>query len=122
MSSVGINGGVKLTSPHLKSQIVISNQEQLGWGKSIIENLAKDLQNEFPGMQGFSARNLWLIRSFYIEYKENIKLQPLVAEISWSHNVILMEKCKNLLEREFYMVLTKKYGWTKNILMGRSFI
>lgn len=96
---------------------IVEKQEQLGWGKSIIENLAKDLQNEFPGMQGFSARNLWLIRSFYIEYKENIKLQPLVAEISWSHNVILMEKCKNLLEREFYMVLTKKYGWTKNILI-----
>jgi predicted nuclease of restriction endonuclease-like (RecB) superfamily len=96
---------------------IVEKQEQLGWGKSIIENLAKDLQNEFPGMQGFSARNLWLIRSFYIEYKENIKLQPLVAEISWSHNVILMEKCKDLLEREFYMVLTKKYGWTKNILI-----
>jgi predicted nuclease of restriction endonuclease-like (RecB) superfamily len=96
---------------------IVEKQEQLGWGKSIIENLANDLQNEFPGMQGFSARNLWLIRSFYIEYKENIKLQPLVAEISWSHNVILMEKCKDLLEREFYMVLTKKYGWTKNILI-----
>jgi predicted nuclease of restriction endonuclease-like (RecB) superfamily len=96
---------------------IVEKQEQLGWGKSIIENLAKDLQNEFPGMQGFSARNLWLIRSFYIEYKENIKLQPLVAEISWSHNVILMEKCKDLLEREFYMVLTKKYGWTKNVLI-----
>jgi len=63
---------------------IIEKQEQLGWGKSIIENLAKDLQIEFPGMQGFSARNLWLIRSFYIEYKENIKLQPLVAEISWA--------------------------------------
>lgn len=96
---------------------IVEKQEQLGWGKSIIENLANDLQNEFPGMQGFSARNLWLIRSFYIEYKENIKLQPLVAEISWSHNVILMGKCKDLLEREFYMVLTKKYGWTKNILI-----
>lgn len=96
---------------------IIEKQEQLGWGKSIIENLAKDLQNEFPGMQGFSARNLWLIRSFYLEYKDNIKLQPLVAEISWSHNVILMEKCKDLLEREFYVLLTRKYGWSKSILI-----
>jgi len=96
---------------------IVEKQEQLGWGKAIIENLAKDLQNEFPGIQGFSARNLWLIRSFYIEYKDNTKLQPMVAEISWSHNIILIEKCKDLLEREFYMLLTKKYGWTKNILI-----
>jgi predicted nuclease of restriction endonuclease-like (RecB) superfamily len=96
---------------------IVEKQEQLGWGKSIIENLAKDLQNEFPGMQGFSARNLWLIRSFYIEYKDNVKLQPLVAEISWSHNVILMGKCKDLLEREFYILLTRKYGWSKSILI-----
>jgi len=104
---------------------IVEKQGQLGWGKSVVENLAKDLQNEFPGMQGFSARNLWLMRSFYLEYKDNKKLQPLVAEISWSHNVILMEKCKDLLEREFYIRITKKYGWSKNILIhqieGKSY-
>ena len=57
------------------------------------------------------------MRSFYLEYKDKRKLQPLVAEISWSHNVILMEKCKDLLEREFYVRMTKKYGWTKNVLI-----
>jgi predicted nuclease of restriction endonuclease-like (RecB) superfamily len=98
---------------------IVEKQEYLGWGKSIVENLAKDLQNEFPGMQGFSARNLWLMRSFYLEYKDNKKLQPLVAEISWSHNVILMEKCKDLLEREFYILVTTKYGWSKNILINQ---
>ena len=75
------------------------------------------MQKDFPGIQGFSARNLWLMRSFYLEYKDKRKLQPLVAEISWSHNVILMGKCKNLLEREFYVRMTKKYGWTKNVLI-----
>ncbi len=68
-------------------------------------------------MQGFSSRNLWLVRSFYIEYKDNTKLQPLVAEISWSHNIVLMEKCKDLLERGFYIIMTKKYGWSKSILI-----
>ena len=57
------------------------------------------------------------MRSFYLEYKDKRKLQPLVAEISWSHNVILMEKCKDLLEREFYVRMTRKYGWTKNVLI-----
>ncbi len=97
-------------------RMIVEKQDELGWGKSVVETLANDLQKEFPGVQGFSARNLWLMRSFYVEYKENTKLQPLVAEISWSHNIILISKCKDLLEREFYMRMSKKYGWSKSIL------
>ena len=96
---------------------IIEKQEQHDWGKSVVENLARDLQKEFPGMQGFSARNLWRMRNFYLEYKDNTILPPLVAEIGWSHNIVLMEKCKDLLEREFYIRMTNKYGWTKNILI-----
>lgn len=75
------------------------------------------MQKEFPGIDGFSSRNLWLMRSLYLEYKDNKKLQPLVAEISWTHNLILMEKCKDLLERKFYLHVIKKYGWSKSILI-----
>ncbi len=63
---------------------IVSKQEKLGWGKAIVETLAKDLQKEFPGTQGFSARNLWNMRTLYLTYKDNQKLQPLVAEISWT--------------------------------------
>ena len=95
---------------------IVEKQEQLGWGKSVVENLAQDLQKEFPDIQGFSTRNLWRMRTFYLEYKDSSKLPPLVAEIGWSHNIIVMEKCKNDLEREFYIRMTKKYGWTKFVL------
>jgi adenylate cyclase len=37
---------------------VSEKQAQAGWGKSVVENLAKDLQTEFPNMRGLSARNL----------------------------------------------------------------
>jgi hypothetical protein len=53
----------------------------------------------------------------YLTYKDNKKLAPLVREIGWSHNLLIFEKCKDDLEREFYIKLTKKYGWTKNILI-----
>jgi predicted nuclease of restriction endonuclease-like (RecB) superfamily len=95
---------------------IVGRQENLGWGKSVVENLSHDLQKEFPGIKGFSARNLWRMRNFYLEYKDNPKLPPLVAEISWSHNIIVMEKCKDVLEREFYIRMTKKFGWTKVVL------
>lgn len=98
-------------------RMIVEKQENLGWGKSVVENLSKDLQNEFPETEGFSSRNLWLMRSFYLEYTGNIKLQPLVAEISWTHNMILIAKCKDLLEREFYIRMAKKYGWSKSILI-----
>lgn len=106
-------------------KIIVCRQEDLGWGKSVVENLSYDLQKEFPGIKGFSARNLWRMRNFYLEYKDNPKLPPLVAEISWSHNIIVMEKCKDVLEREFYIRMTKKFGWTKVVLThqieGRSY-
>src|SRR3972149_11426393 len=68
---------------------IVAKQGKLGWGKAIVETLAKDLQKEFSGIQGFSARNLWNMRTFYLTYKDDQKLQPLVAEISWTKNVII---------------------------------
>ena len=125
-------------------------QREQGWGKSVVEVLAKELQKEFPGVKGFSARNLWSMRSFYIAYSTNPILQTssaelrgqadevipqtssaelrvstykrsmpaLVAEISWSKNTTIMQKCKDPLEREFYIRMTKRYGWTVNVLVN----
>lgn len=96
---------------------IVEKQQELGWGKSVVENLSKDLQYEFPGTKGYSVQNLWYMRQFYLEYKVNVKLQPLVGEIGWSKNIVIMGKCKNDLQREFYIRMTKKYGWTKSVLV-----
>lgn len=97
-------------------KMIVEKQNQFNWGKSIVENLSLELQNEFPGIKGFSGRNIWYMRNFYLNYN-NSKLQPLVAEIAWAHNVIIMEKCKDNNEREFYIKMTKKFGWSKNVLI-----
>lgn len=91
-------------------------QKELGWGKSVVEALSADLQKEFPGMQGFGARNIWYMQQFYNEYQGNEILQPLVAEISWSKHLVIMTKCKDVQERQYYILSTKKYGWTKDVL------
>jgi len=98
-------------------RMITTRQERYGWCKSIVENLAKDLQIEFPGVQGYSKDNLWRMRKFYLQYKDNEKLAPLVQEISWAKNVVILESCKNDLEREFYIKMTKKFGWSKNVLI-----
>ena len=41
-------------------------------------------------------------------------MQPIVAQIGWSHNLIILQKCKDDLEREFYLRMTRKFGWTED--------
>lgn len=97
---------------------IFNQQKEKDWGKSIVEILAKELQNEFPGIKGFSAGNLWRMKNFYISYVDDTTLAPLVREISWTKNIVIMEKCKDKLEREFYIKMTKRFGWTKNVLIN----
>lgn len=98
---------------------IMTKQEKLGWGKAIVETLAKDLQKEFSGIQGFSSANLWRMRNFYLAYNKNEKLAPLVREISWTKNIIILERCKDDVRREFYLRTTKKFGWTKDVLINQ---
>lgn len=98
-------------------RLIVERQTSTQWGKSVVEQLAQDLQTEFPGTGGFSASNLWRMRQFYQTYSGNEKLAPLVREIGWSHNVAIFEQCKDDLQREFYLRMTRKFGWTKNVLV-----
>ena len=97
---------------------IYNQQQEKGWGKSIVEILAQELKKEFPDVKGFSASNLWRMRNFYVTYCDFENLAPLVREISWTKNIAIMEKCKDPLEREFYIKMTKKYGWTKDVLIN----
>ncbi len=98
-------------------RIIAERQKGKTWGKGIVDMLAEDLQSEFPGISGFSARNIWRMRIFYITYKESAILPPLVAEIGWTQNIIILEKCKENLEREFYTRMARQFNWTKEVLI-----
>lgn len=95
---------------------IVEKQKQFSWGKSIVKNLSDELQKEFVGIKGFSVQNLWNMRQFYLEYYENEKLQTLSREIGWSHNVTIFQKTKDELEREFYIKMAIKFGWTYRVL------
>ncbi|MEK6303723.1 MAG: PDDEXK nuclease domain-containing protein [Acidobacteriota bacterium] len=98
-------------------QMIVTRQQEETWGKSVVQRLAADLRSEFPGISGFSAQNLWRMRQFYETYAGSEKLSPLVREIGWTHNVIILMNCKDDLQREFYIRMTRKLGWTKNLLI-----
>jgi len=97
---------------------IIEKQKTEKWGDAVIENIAGGLQHAFPGMKGFSKRNLWNMRDFYLSYGKNEKLQTLSAQISWSHNVAILEKSKDILEREFYIRMSRKYNWSYRVLLN----
>lgn len=101
---------------YLGQQILIK-QQNLGWGKSVVETLARDIQSAIPGIRGFSSRNLWMMRQWVEVYSASEILQPLVAEIGWSHHQQILLRCNDEREREFYILMTKKFGWTKDLLI-----
>jgi hypothetical protein len=82
-------------------QLIVERQTGQTWGRAVVQNLARDLQLEFPGVAGFSAPNLYKMRQFYEAYRGNENLSPLVREISWTKNLAILERCSGDEEREF---------------------
>ncbi|MHB1326040.1 MAG: PDDEXK nuclease domain-containing protein [Thermoleophilia bacterium] len=97
-------------------RMIVERQKDGIRGKEVTQRLAKDLQDEFPGIRGFSERNIWYMRKFYLTYAKNSKMQSLIADNCWTHNLVIMEKCKDDLQREFYIRMTRKMGWTVDVL------
>lgn len=106
---------------------IVSRQKHEGWGKSVIERLAADIQKEFPGIEGFSPLNLWRMRAFYLAYDQGDKFlsqpvtelnapPPEVLAVPWSHNIILVQKLKDLALRLWYARQAAQHGWSRNIL------
>jgi len=87
------------------------------YGKSIIPLLSEKLQIEFPGIKGFSKRNLGYMYQFYKEYNSFNDLKDIFYNIGWSHNITIMQKCKDTQMRKFYILATKKFGWTNKVLI-----
>lgn len=96
---------------------IVEKQEALGWGKSVVEQMSRDLISEFGEKSGYSSSNLWRMRNFYLSYKDNEKLAQTVREISWGQNILIFEKCKDDDQKEYYIKNTIENGWNRNVLM-----
>lgn len=101
-------------------QIIVEKQKISNWGDSVISILSKDLRDEFPNMKGFSRSNLFNMRKFYLYYScFDLKVQQLVGQLPWGHNIILIDKIKNKNEIEFYIFETLKNNWSRNTLLNQ---
>lgn len=87
-----------------------------GWGKSIVVDLSTFLHSHHPTVKGFSAQNIWRMKQFYETYCDNEKLSPLVREIPWTNNLLILTGCKTDEAREFYLRLCIANRYTKREL------
>jgi predicted nuclease of restriction endonuclease-like (RecB) superfamily len=77
-----------------------------------VQELASHIQQFEPNIKGFSDKNIWRMMQFYNAYKALPKLSSLLREISWSHNLIIISRCKDPGEKEFYIKLTKQENYS----------
>ncbi|HKZ17875.1 MAG TPA: DUF1016 N-terminal domain-containing protein [Geobacteraceae bacterium] len=114
-------------------RMILQRQEREGWGAAVIPRLSSDIRNDLPEVKGFSERNVKRMLRFYREYPDSslkvpqpvaqmptndlsANLQHLVAKIPWGHNILLMEKVKDLSIRLWYMQQTIDQGWSRDTL------
>jgi predicted nuclease of restriction endonuclease-like (RecB) superfamily len=88
---------------------IVEQQKKSGWGDAVLEHLSNDLTSAFPDLKGFSRRNLYRIRGLYLAYQAESEFVPQpVAQIPWGHNIVILEKVKDPIERNWYTVQTMR--------------
>lgn len=97
-------------------QYISEKVKSNAWGKSVVLEFAKFVQSKYVGIKGFSAQNIWRMKQFYEAYAGNEKLSPLVRELPWTNNILIMVGAKTEEAREFYLNLCIKNNYSKREL------
>ena len=86
------------------------------WGEGVVDRLAQHLARTMPGQRGFTRRNLFRMRQFFEAYSADEKVTPLVTQLPWTHNLIILTQSKRSEEREFYLRMAVQQRWGKREL------
>lgn len=86
------------------------------WGEGVVDELARYIKQHHPEFKGFGRPNLFRMRQFYETYRHDRKVAPLVRQLPWTHNVLILMRCKRAEEREFYLRLALQEKWASREL------
>lgn len=100
-------------------KLIVKNQVTNNWGKSIVDTLSEDINRQIDGIKGYSPQNLWRMRQFYLEYKDEVELLDLALKIPWGQNLLIMHQVKDRKERKYYLNATDKLGWSRAVLLNQ---
>jgi len=97
-------------------QYISRKLESAAWGEGVVDELARYIARQQPDIKGFTRRNLFRMRQFYETYRHDTKVSPLVTQLPWTHNLLILMRCKRAEEREFYLRLALDQNWGKREL------
>jgi predicted nuclease of restriction endonuclease-like (RecB) superfamily len=95
---------------------ILIRQESEGWGTRVIDRLGQDLQARFPGVEGFSPRNLKYMRSLAHAWPDASIVPQRVALLPWGHLRLLLDRVKEPDARQWYLQAALEYGWSRDVL------
>src|SRR5690349_1166023 len=111
IASLQVNRELILLYHHIATEI-LKSQANNGWGAKVIDQLSRDLKTAFPEMKGFSPRNLKYMRKFAEEYTDLEFVQAVLAQLTWYHNITVLEKVSDKQSRMFYVKQAIENGWS----------
>ena len=115
-ASVSVNRELVLLYWRIGRDILV-RQDRENWGAKVIDRLAADLKKAFPEMMGFSPRNLKYMRAFAEAWPQEEFVQEALAQITWYHNLTLLEKLATESDRIWYAQASIQHGWSRNVLV-----
>lgn len=96
---------------------IVKKQSEASWGDGLVERLAADLKKDFSEMKGFSRRNLYAIRQWYLFYSSKFEIVPQpVAQIPWGHNRVILAKVRKVDAALAYASAALQNGWSRDVL------
>ena len=104
---------------------ILDRQQRDGWGTGVVDRVSVDLRAAFPNMSGFSRTNIKYMRAFAEAWPELAGCgletaspigQPLVGQLPWVHNIVLLTKLKSREMRLAYAARTLEHGWSRAML------
>ena len=86
------------------------------YGDKITTRAAEFMKNNYPNISGFTKRNIERMVQFYKTYKDDEIATPLVTQLSWTNNLLILSGSKTKEERQFYLKLAIKGNYSKREL------
>lgn len=90
--------------------------ENGSYGDKITTKVADFMKTNYPSIKGFTKRNIERMVQFYKTYKDDEIATPLVTQLSWTNNLLILSGSKSIEERHFYLQLSIKENYSKREL------
>ncbi len=90
--------------------------ENSSYGDKITTKASDFMKNNYPSLKGFNKRNFERMVQFYRTYKDDEIATPLVTQLSWTNNLLILNGTKSSEERYFYLKLCIKENYSKREL------